>query len=244
MVEDLVLLHGFGGTRRAWDDVLALLERERYRPHALDLPGHGEHAAAPRPLTFAGCVEHVLACAPERFALCGYSLGGRVALHVALAAPQRVARLVLISTSAGIADAAARARRREADEQLARQLETQPYEQFIERWRSQPLFAGEPPRAGELARADQRRNDPTALAAVLRGLGAGEMQPLWERLGELTMPVTVVVGERDAKYRALAERMIASIAGAQLVVLPGGHGLPLGHPAGVAAALRPVLRLR
>ena len=81
--EAVVLLHGFSGTRRAWDGVVACLSPERCRPLALDLPGHGEYADAhARPISFAGCVAHVLARAPERFVLCGYSLGGRVALHV------------------------------------------------------------------------------------------------------------------------------------------------------------------
>ena len=96
MPETVVLLHGFGGTRRTWDGVAALLDAERYRPLALDLPGHGE-AAAERPLTFERCVSSVLAAAPERFVLCGYSMGGRIALHVALAAPGRVARLLLVA---------------------------------------------------------------------------------------------------------------------------------------------------
>jgi 2-succinyl-6-hydroxy-2,4-cyclohexadiene-1-carboxylate synthase len=100
--ETAVLLHGFGGTRRAWDGVIERLPPEPYRPLALDLPGHGEYADATPPISFAGCVEHVLARAPERFALCGYSLGGRIALHVALTAPERVSRLVLVSTTAGI----------------------------------------------------------------------------------------------------------------------------------------------
>src|SRR5271163_3415867 len=208
MPESVVLLHGFSGTHRAWDVVIAALDRERYRPLALDLPGHGEAADSERPITFAGCVAHVLARSPERFTLCGYSLGGRVALHVALAAPERVSRLVLVSCSPGIEDPAERAARSEADHRLALELEDEPFEQFIERWRTQPLFAGEPPDAGGLARADQRRNRPDALASVLRGIGAGEMQPLWSRLGELRMPVSVLVGERDEKYRAIARRMV------------------------------------
>jgi 2-succinyl-6-hydroxy-2,4-cyclohexadiene-1-carboxylate synthase len=235
--ENVVLLHGFSGTRRAWDGVIASLDRERYRPLALDLPGHGVAADAERPITFGGCVEDVLAQAPERFTLCGYSLGGRVALHVALAAPERVRRLVLVSSSPGIEDPAERAARREADGVLARELEEVPFEQFIERWRTQPLFASEPPRVGALARADQRRNRPDALAAVMRGLGTGEMAPLWDRLHELAMPVTVLVGERDAKYRALGARMVELLADGDLRVLPGGHGLALENPQDVAGAL-------
>jgi 2-succinyl-6-hydroxy-2,4-cyclohexadiene-1-carboxylate synthase len=235
--ESVVLLHGFSGTRRAWDGVIARLDRERYRPLALDLPGHGEAADRERPITFAGCVAHVLARSPERFALCGYSMGGRVALHVALAAPERVRRLVLVSSTAGIEDPVERARRRDADRRLAQELEELPFDEFVERWRAQPLFAEDPPEVGRLAREDQRRNRPDALAAVLREIGTGEMEPLWGRLGELMMPVTVVVGDRDAKFRALGRRMVGLLPDAELIVIPGGHGLPLEDPAALARAL-------
>ncbi|MEA2315410.1 MAG: 2-succinyl-6-hydroxy-2,4-cyclohexadiene-carboxylate synthase, partial [Solirubrobacteraceae bacterium] len=220
------MLHGFGGTRRAWDGVAKLLDRERYRPLALDLPGHGAQAlTAAGPISFAGCVRGVLAHAPERFLLCGYSLGGRVALHAALAAPDRVRGLVLVSSSAGIEDAAERRARREADGRLAAELETRPFEQFIDRWRAQPLFAREPPAVAALARADHLRNSPEALAAALRGIGAGEMEPLWGRLGELRMAVVVLVGGSDPKYRALGRRMVEQLPRGELMVAAGGHGL-------------------
>jgi 2-succinyl-6-hydroxy-2,4-cyclohexadiene-1-carboxylate synthase len=235
--QTVVLLHGFGGTRRAWDGVAALLAPERHLPLALDLPGHGEHVDAPRPITFAGCVEHVLARAPQSFVLCGYSQGGRIALHVALAAPERVRRLVLVATTAGIEDEAERAQRRRSDHRLADDLQRLPHEEFIERWRTQPLFAEDPPEVGALARADQRRNRPDALAAALRGIGSGEMQPLWSRLPELGMPVTILAGERDRKFQALGARMAELLPDAQLLVVRGGHGLPLENPAAVARAL-------
>jgi len=237
MAETVVFLHGFGGTRHAWDRVIARLDPQRYRPLALDLPGHGELRSYNRPITFAGCVEEVVAAAPERFVLCGYSMGGRIAQHVALAAPERLSRLVLVSTSPGIEDPRERTQRREADRQLAEDLERLSFEEFIERWRTQLLFANDPPEVGRLAREDQRRNDPLALATAMRGLGAGEMPSLWGRLGELTMPVTIVVGERDEKFCALGERTRERLADARLIVAPGGHGLPLETPAAVAAAV-------
>jgi 2-succinyl-6-hydroxy-2,4-cyclohexadiene-1-carboxylate synthase len=237
VIENVVLLHGFGGTRRAWDGVVGLLDRERYSPLALDLPGHGEAADAPRPISFAGCVERVLAASPERFVLCGYSLGGRVALHAALAAPARVARLVLVGANPGIEDAAERGARRRSDRALADDLERKPYEDFIERWRTQPLFADEPAEVRARARADQRRNRPDALAAVMRGLGTGEMQPLWDRLPELSMSVTILVGERDTKFMALGRRMVELLPRGELLVVSGGHGLPLENPEAVARAL-------
>jgi 2-succinyl-6-hydroxy-2,4-cyclohexadiene-1-carboxylate synthase len=235
--ESVVLLHGFSGTGRAWDGVATRLQGEGYLPLALDLPGHGSARDCERPITFASAVRDVLERSPPRFALCGYSLGGRVALHVALSAPERISRLVLVSTSPGIADARERAERRRADRALADELDAIGLERFIERWRAQPLFAQEPADVGALAREDQRRNSPAALAEALRGLGAGEMQPLWERLGELAMPVTVVVGDRDAKYMDLGTRMAGMIDGAELVVLRGGHALALEDPEGLAAAL-------
>ena len=253
--ETVVLLHGFSGTHRAWDGVIERLPVERYRPLAIDLPGHGEYAhrigrhslrsypqlgqrrGNGQAITFAGCVEHVLARAPERFVLCGYSMGGRIALHVALTAPERVSRLVLVSSSAGIEDASERAERSAADRRLAGELERIPFEEFIERWRTQPLFANDPPEVGELAREDQRRNRPDALAAVLRGIGTGEMAPLWDRLAELQMPVTIVVGERDGKFQALGRRMVELLGDAELIVVAGGHGLPLESPGAVAEHL-------
>jgi 2-succinyl-6-hydroxy-2,4-cyclohexadiene-1-carboxylate synthase len=232
-VEHVVALHGFAGTGRAWEKVGDGLVTP-------DLPGHGSSSGI-RPVSFDACVAHVLAAAPERFALAGYSLGGRVALHVALAAPERVERLVLVATTAGIEDAAERAQRRAADEALAAATERGTIDDFVARWSATPLFAGDPADAVAFWLQDMRRNEPAGLAAALRGIGTGAMAPLWDRLGELTMPATVVVGERDAKFAALGERLAAEVGGpAELVVIPGaGHGLPREAPERLAAVLRP-----
>ncbi len=237
VAETLVFLHGFGGTRHAWDRVIAQLDPQRYRPLALDLPGHGVLSSYNRPITFTACVEEVLAAAPQQFVLCGYSMGGRIAQEVALLAPERVTRLVLVSTSPGIEDAAERARRRTADRKLADELERVPLEGFLERWSAQPLFAGDSAEVVALALEDQRRNDPHALAAAMRGLGTGEMESLWDRLEELQMPVTIVVGDRDAKFRALGERMSSLLPAGRLVSVPGGHRLPHEDPVGLVEAL-------
>ncbi len=198
--------------------------RERYRPLALDLPGHGdaaEHGGRSRsPAASSTCSRR----ARERFALCGYSLGGRVALHVALAAPERVRRLVLVSTSRRHRGCRrARAAREPTSTRSPTSSNASRFEQFIERWRTQPLFADDPPEVEALARADQRRNRPQALAAALRGIGTGEMQPLWERLGELTMPVD---GPRRRARREVRDARAAHgrlLPDAELRVVPGGH---------------------
>jgi 2-succinyl-6-hydroxy-2,4-cyclohexadiene-1-carboxylate synthase len=237
MPTTVVLLHGFAGTGRAWDPVAQRLDRERYTALAPDLRGHGGARDA-RPVSFAACVDDVLGAAPARFVLCGYSMGGRIALHVALAAPDRVERLVLVATTAGIDDEAARAARRDDDERLAAFADGASIEQFADRWAAQPVFAGTPPDAARIWREDLVRNDPRALAAVLRAIGTGAMDPLWDRLGELAMPATVLVGERDAKFVALGERLAAALPAGELVVVPGaGHGLPREAPEAVSAAI-------
>lgn len=240
MAEPLVLLHGFAGTGRSWAEVVAHVDRRAYAPICPDLRGHGA-SAHERPVDAGHAVADVLAAAPERFALAGYSLGGRVALRVALAAPDRVTRLVLAATTAGLEYEDERAARVAADDALADRMEAMEGDEWIAVWTGQPIFAGTPPAARAAWEADLRRNDPRGLAAALRGLSTGRMAPVWDRLGELTMPTTVVVGERDAKYRALAERLVAGLPEprpAAPVVLPGaGHGLPREAPAALAAAL-------
>jgi 2-succinyl-6-hydroxy-2,4-cyclohexadiene-1-carboxylate synthase len=238
MPTTVVLLHGFAGTGRAWDAVVERLDPERYTALAPDLRGHGAARGA-RPIGFDTVVADVLAAAPPRFALCGYSMGGRIALRVALAAPGRIERLVLVATTAGIDDEAERAARRQADERLAQLTEAATIEAFADRWTAQPIFAGTPPEAAHVWREDLLRNDPHALAAALRGLGTGAMAPLWDRLRELTMPATVLAGANDARYLAIArDRLAPALARAELVIVPGaGHGLPREAPGAIAEAI-------
>jgi 2-succinyl-6-hydroxy-2,4-cyclohexadiene-1-carboxylate synthase len=88
------------------------------------------------------------------------------------------------------------------------------------------------------AHAERVRQTERGLAAVLRGLGTGVMRPLWERLGEVRVPVTLVVGERDAKFRDVAERMAPLLRDGRVVVAPGaGHAVHLEAPGEVARAI-------
>ena len=229
----IVLLHGFTQTRQSWRRTIAA---GRYRAIAPDLPGHG--LASERLASFAACAAYVRALADGPCTLVGYSMGGRIALHTALTQPGLVERLVLVGASPGIADPAEREARRRADEELAERIEAIGVEAFAEEWGAQPLFAGQEPLVSAAAHADRLRNTAAGLAAALRGLGTGAMEPLWGRLGELAIPVTLVVGERDAKFRAIAEQMAPAIKDCRVELVAGaGHAAQLERPEAVAAAI-------
>lgn len=238
MTPTVLLLHGFTHTGSSWEPVVAALG-ERYRALTPDIRGHGACAEAV-PVTLEavlGDLEPLLRSGDVTLA--GYSMGGRIALHAALAWPARVRRLVLIGASPGLGNHAEQEERREADERLAAEIEGSSIEAFAERWAQTPVLSGLPAAAHERAQSERLRNRPAGLARALRGLGTGALPSLWERLAELPMPVALVVGERDEKFRAIAEEMRGGVPHAQLIVVPGaGHAVHLEAPREVAAVLR------
>ncbi len=233
MAPTLVLLHGFTHTGASWSRVTAALG-ERYRPLTPDLRGHGA-ASSSVPVDLDGVISDVDALGRDRFVLGGYSMGGRIAVHAALAMPARVRRLVLIGSSPGLADRDQREARRRADERLAEEVESSSIEQFARRWAQTPVLAGLPAAVAEEVHADRLRSTAPGLARALRGLGTGALPSLWDRLGEIEVPVTLIVGERDQKFRLTAEQMAARLPQARVEVVAGtGHAVHLEAPERVA----------
>jgi 2-succinyl-6-hydroxy-2,4-cyclohexadiene-1-carboxylate synthase len=237
MAPAVVLLHGFTHTGASWAPVVAALG-ERYRAIAPDLPGHGPAAEPEDLVSLQEVTAQVAVLAPEHFTLVGYSMGGRIALHVTLALGPRVSRLILIGASPGIADREEREQRRRADEQLAAEVEQMTIEAFAARWAGTPVLAGQPAHVQAAVHRDRLRSHPAELARALRQLGTGALPPLWTRLSELSLPVELVVGERDEKFRHIAAQMANSLPNARLIVTPGaGHAVHLETPEAVAAVI-------
>ncbi len=232
----LVLLHGFTNSGASWRPVISGLG-QRYRAIAPDIRGHAS-AAERAPVTLAAVVNDVAALTPGPFTLVGYSQGGRIALHVALALPHRVTRLVLVGASPGLADDAEREQRRLADERLAEQVESMPIEDFARQWAEASVLRDIASDIAAVSHADRLRSTPAGLAAALRGLGTGALPSVWERLPELRMPVTLIAGERDTKFTTLAQEMARLIPQASVRVVAGaGHAVHLERPDEVVEAL-------
>lgn len=232
----VVLLHGFTNSGAIWTPVISGLG-ERYRALAPDIRGHAS-ASGVEPVTLETVIDDVAALTTEPFALVGYSQGGRIALHAALALPHRVTRLVLIGASPGLADEAEREQRRLADERLAEQIESLPIDDFARQWAQTPILADVSPEIAARSHQDRLQSTPQGLASALRGLGTGALPSVWRRLPELRMPVTLLAGERDTKFATLAYEMARCIRHAKVTVVPGaGHAVHLERPDAVVEAL-------
>jgi len=231
-----VLAHGFTQTARSWETFERLLRTRLPEAETLaaDLPGHGD--APPPPDTDLWANADRLVDTGGVGTYVGYSMGGRVSLHAALAHPDAVQRLVVIGATAGIDDSDERAARRLADEQLAEHIEAVGVSTFIDEWLSNPLFAGLT--EATAMRDDRLRNTSPGLAASLRATGTGTQTPLWDRLGEIGCPTLVLVGEWDAKFTELGRRLVDGLLDAELVVVPGaGHSVHLERPDATAEAI-------
>lgn len=229
----LVLLHGFGQTCRCWGPVAPGLAAH-HEVVRLDAPGHGASAAVSADLPTTG---RLVAEAGGPAVYVGYSMGARMALHVATEAPEVVRGLVLVGGTPGIVAPDERAERRRWDTALAQRIRREGIDWFVDWWLARPMFAGLTPEA----RFDdeRRRNSPEGLATSLELAGTGAQAPLWGALAGIETPVLVVAGERDERYAAIADRTAAAIGSnaTTALVAGAGHSAHLEKPDRFLAAL-------
>ena len=211
----VVLVPGFTQTAASWRAVEEIVGAS-CDTVAVDVP---------KRVSFAATAD-AIGLQAKRGVYAGYSMGGRLALRLALDHPETVKALVLVSASPGLTDPDARAERVESDEALAQMVERDGVDAFLEHWLAQPLFASIPPGAPGLA--ERHRLPAEYIAHCLRVLGTGTMEPMWDRLAELRMPVALVTGTEDAKFDRIARLMLERLPGQAVHIrLEGGHSLPL-----------------
>lgn len=232
-----MLLHGFGQTCRCWGPLAPALAAH-HEVVRVDAPGHGGSSTVAADLPTAG---RLIAETGGRAVYLGYSMGARMALHVATEVPDAVRALVLVGGTPGIEDGATRAERHAADLALADHIRTGGVDAFVERWLAQPMFAGLPAEA----RFDdeRRRNTADGLATSLELAGTGAQRPLWDALPAIGVPVLVMAGADDERYAAIAARTAAAIGdNARAALVPGaGHSAHLEQPDRVIDLLLPWL---
>ncbi|MBN2197006.1 MAG: alpha/beta fold hydrolase [Polyangiaceae bacterium] len=240
----LVLLHGFTGSPRTFDELRQTLPPDRPVLCPL-LSGHG---GAPFPTaigTFLDEVDRLASAIAEWFAepvhLAGYSLGARLALTLMLTYPEQFARATLVGVNSGLTTAATRAGRRGQDAVWARLLDQGDLITFVDKWEQQPLFGTALPQSSE-RRAAQRwerlEHDPRGLAQALRVLGLGEMPNQLPHLKHARVPCELVVGELDTAFRAHAARIIEACPHIPLHLVPDtGHNVPRESPEALARIL-------
>jgi 2-succinyl-6-hydroxy-2,4-cyclohexadiene-1-carboxylate synthase len=233
-----VLLHGFAGSASEWEGpVVDGLAGSGLPPVLVDLPGHGAdtRVSDPAAFTLGAALARIESAGRWPADLVGYSMGGRIALHYAAAHPDHVRRLVLESASPGLERESERSERRAADQAFAARIESEGIEWFVDHWESRSMFENR--RRLDVDVLDRRRNlrlrnDAGSLAAALRELGTAALPSLWDRLEQLDLPTLLVVGERDEKFVAIAERMARAMPSARIALIPGaGHTVHLEAPA-------------
>ena len=239
-----MLLHGFTGSPRSWDPVIAraTLDQAPLRPA---LFGHRSDWRELEVASFADEVRRLSALASSRRRprfVAGYSLGARLAAGMLAAAPDLFDAAVLIGLHPGLADEEARRERREADAARAYALRTRGVAAFVSDWEKQPLFDTQAGLCAE-TREQQRRirlqHDPEGLARSLEVLGLGAMPFYGRVLSKTTVPVTLMAGSLDTKFRDLATDLAGRSAQVESISVEGaGHNLLLEAREAVAEALR------
>lgn len=246
----VLFLHGFLGDLHEWDFLVPSLISTR-RCVTVDLPGHGDtHFVNQADRCDMKAVAQDLWRLLDRLnvrgcSIVGYSMGGRLALCMALMHPERVDRLVLESASPGLRTEEERVARRTQDDALSERLVTEDFDTFLRWWYDQPLFASlhQRPGAVEHLLAQRHANDPNALADANRVLGLGRQPSLWKAWATNQIPTLLIVGDQDARFLDVARAMAAQCPASHLHVVPGcGHNVHYEEPGTYSEVLKRFLQ--
>lgn len=224
-----LLLHGFTGGAGDWRAIFG----DDPDTLAIALPGHGNRSDPSG--TFRAEIQTLLCALPASIdRVAGYSLGGRIALGLIQAAPERFRAATLVSAHPGLTDPRLREQRREADRQWIRLLRTQGIAAFVQAWETLPLFDSQrrlPPAALARQRACRLSQRAEGLASCLERLGLAEMPDTWDDLARFPGQLRWIVGGEDSKFLHIARQVVECRPTTDLRVLDGvGHNPLLEAP--------------
>lgn len=237
-------LHGAVGMAADWRGIAKSLAADGIGTRAVDLWRFLE--CGPMPLADFGKAINADASGSvfrgSGRSLLGYSMGGRMALHALLEENHPWQSAVIISAHPGLENDATKVARRSSDAEWATRSLAGNWQQFLTGWDSQPILSGaslrDPSSSGQLA---ARRRE---IARSFVDWSLGTQESLWERLGEITIPVLWVVGENDPKFQEIARRATELMPSAELVVAPSaGHRVPWEAPQWFSSQVSRFLKL-
>jgi 3-oxoadipate enol-lactonase len=234
--EALVFVHGFTLDRRMWDDQFAAFA-EHYRVLRYDLRGFGK-SAVPTDLPYGHEVD--LKCLLEylnieRAHVVALSLGGQIAVEVALQYPEMVRSLVLVDS--GLAGVAFSEEWDAITGALFEVGRTQGVHAAMQAWFAHPLFEATRANPAVWEQVSQIVGEYSGWTFVNHDPAVSPQPPAAERLHTITAPTLVIVGERDVPdFRRVADLLVQGIPNAHKVMLPGvGHMSNMEDPAGLNA---------
>ncbi|MFC2102908.1 2-succinyl-6-hydroxy-2,4-cyclohexadiene-1-carboxylate synthase [Bacteroidota bacterium] len=234
--KSVVMIHGFTGSLEDWRDISVNLTNN-FNYIGIDLVGHGKSDSPVvenryTQQSIVKMIDDLLNhLSIEKAVLLGYSMGGRVALCYAVEHSQKLGGLVLESTSAGIANAIARKKRTEEDEELAKYIETEGLEKFVDLWVGKQIFNTQLRFSNEKLKALKKKrllNTATGLANSLRGFGTGKMGNISILFNSIQCPVLLVTGSLDTKFTGLNAQLKQKLKSAEhKIIKNAGHNTHL-----------------
>jgi 2-succinyl-6-hydroxy-2,4-cyclohexadiene-1-carboxylate synthase len=231
----LIMLHGFLGSGEQFLPVA-----DRLSGHINiclpDLPAFGGSEVPSDPRRYSSEEQvadwiDILGTFPEdsRFVIHGYSMGGRLAYRIALGILQgqnpdlknRFTGLIVESSTPGIRDENDRTKRMILDRERADFLRSD-FPGFLQTWSALPVFANST--TTDLIYRIQSSASAEGAAASLREFGSGVLQPVWEKLPEITIPVLLIAGGQDVPYRLIASEASGMLPDSKLrIIQRAGH---------------------
>ena len=237
--EAIILLHGFTGDCSTWNQLVNVLV-DSFQVISIDLTGHGmtDSPADISRYEMKSVAHDVITILDkigiEQTHVLGYSMGGRLALSMAVLYPERIKSLVLESASPGLKTLEERDKRIQQDELLAKRINEKGIKEFVDYWEQIPLFLSQknlPELSHKAIRIQRLANNPLGLANSLKGMGTGKQPSWWKSLHRLEIPVLLLCGEQDEKFCQIALEMQDLIPNAKLVTFKGvGHAIHVEDP--------------
>lgn len=235
----IIFLHGFTGSSHDWGRIIEILPHNFF-PIAIDLTGHG-NSDSPNQVDFYTVSwnnklinEIASHLHIEKFVLCGYSMGARAALNFAINYPEKISKLILESSTAGIESEVDRRVRILSDENLCNLIETKGIDYFVEYWMNLELFSDLKNLDENIYReivSRKKQNSPKGLINSLKGFGTGVMNPIWNLLPELNIPTLLITGELDKKFTQINGKMNKLIRNSRHEIIKScGHNVHQKNP--------------